>query len=591
MLLTILGIILLLCPLLLLSKFENKKLGIMYIISFSILFHLLTAIITQLLHIFTYPIILSINIIALAMISIIFYKSDIKTLKEKIKQIKIDWVLLTVIAVSIICLSFVHFNYSGQYVTINSNYQQASHMQYQSPYFSDEWYSISLVDYSLQSGKLPMGSSLMKNPFLNLEFAFHSFLSNIFMILKLNPLFYYTLLTIFFSSLICILIYLFLRENDIDKLPSGITAISALYITNGANLSGMWNLIPLNLGIISFILGMFFISKKKTNMSILTGFLTLMFYPPLVIFFLLAILVQMIYSPEKTREQKIKQLSMYTILALAVAAIISIAYILVKGTYSGFFLHLLSRLIFPQYTGEFIPQYKIYYIVPIWTLLLSIIALFSRFKDKKWILSLVCLGLIYWAVYPFTIIRVLIDYSRVVFFTSILLTILSGFGLNYLINYLETKQISEKLMKFLMIIILILFLALSMNYTKSDKWENLKAVDSNGKRIMPAAPANQYLTKEDIQIFSNITNKSFLSLPWKGLTIGVYTKNRPLSTKPGTMGISPNLYSEFMQADCTEKAKIISSKKIDYLYVPKLNCTGYSPIANSSEGLFLYKTS
>ena len=84
---TIIGLILLLCPFLLIYKFQNKKLGFAQILSFIILFQLIIAILTQMFKIFNYPTILVLNFFLLI---IIFKKTDFKALKENIKNIKID---------------------------------------------------------------------------------------------------------------------------------------------------------------------------------------------------------------------------------------------------------------------------------------------------------------------------------------------------------------------------------------------------------------------------------------------------------------------------------------------------------------------
>jgi len=61
MITTLLGLILLLVPFLLIYKFEDKKLGFAYILSFMIFFHLIVAVVTQALGIFSYIVVLGIN--------------------------------------------------------------------------------------------------------------------------------------------------------------------------------------------------------------------------------------------------------------------------------------------------------------------------------------------------------------------------------------------------------------------------------------------------------------------------------------------------------------------------------------------------
>jgi len=204
----ILGLIILLIPFLLTLKFQDRKKGF------------ITALITQFFGIFNYPIILSINILSGL---IIILKTDFKELKEKIafKKIKIDFILIFVLIVVFIELFSVHFNYTGKISDIKNPYEnlkEVKNMKYVYPYFSDEWVAVSLIKYSTETGKLPFVNPLWKNSYFpNLEFAFHSFLSEFFLILNLNPLTSYVFFAIIFGLLICFLVYFLLRFNKVGR--------------------------------------------------------------------------------------------------------------------------------------------------------------------------------------------------------------------------------------------------------------------------------------------------------------------------------------------------------------------------------------
>ena len=279
---TIIGLILLSFPFLSAINAEDKKTGILKSIAFIITIQLLIAIFTQIFGIFTYTLVLAINVIIASFILWYF----------PLKNIKIDWIFVLLLLISIASLYNVHYNYSGSYSNAETpEYQEIKNLRYPYPYFSDEWYAIALINDSIESNGTPTQNPLIKDKplFLNFEIAFHSFLSEIILLLNLNPLTDYTKIAIFTGALIIALIYAFLRIHNITPLPSAIAALSALYITNGANLPGIWNLLPLTMGVISLLLGFCFIAINEKRMSLLMAFMTLLFYPPLVIFYTAAL--------------------------------------------------------------------------------------------------------------------------------------------------------------------------------------------------------------------------------------------------------------------------------------------------------------
>ena len=96
---------------------------------------------------------------------------------------------------------------------------------------------------------------------------------------------------------------------------------------------------------------------------------------------------------------------------------------------------------------------------------------------------------------------------------------------------------------------------------------------------------------DDLRLFAEIWQKRFLSIPWKGLVIGVATDNYPLDTKPSTLTNKWFSYEEFMNLGCDNKLRIAKDYKIDYVYSGEFNCKGFELINKSSENLYLYKVS
>jgi hypothetical protein len=214
-------------------------------------------------------------------------------------------------------------------------------------------------------------------------------------------------------------------------------------------------------------------------------------------------------------------------------------------------------------------------------------------KEKKWLFSVALLGTVFWLFYSFTIKRFLIEYERVVFFTSIIVTIISGFGIEKFKDYLNQKynKIDWHFLRYLKIGIIVMFLILIPFYTRRESWKTVILTNVyNGVVSYPKAPANNYLTEDDIRIFKDIKNKRFLSLGWKGTVVSIVTENYPIVAKEGTLsaGEEKTIY-EFLQAGCDRKRSIAKKIKIDYIYLHDFDCSGFEKVDDSKEGLVLYK--
>src|SRR3989344_4780441 len=500
---TVIGLIFLLMPFLLIIRFDDKRKGFFYVLSFLIFFHLLSGIVTQFFGIFNYWIVIFINLILSVVILI---KTDYKKLIKNAKTLKIDWVLIFAIIILLIELFSVHYNYSGKIATING-VEEVRNMRYAYPYYSDEWSAVSFIKYSIEYGKLPFANPLWHNSYFpNLEFAFHSFLSGLFLLLDLNPLINYGLFALFFGILICIIVYFVLRLNNADKLPSAIAVLSIPYIVNSANLPGIWYLIPLSLGIICLLLK--FIPLWSLVFAVFGAFF-------------------MIKTP---KDFKIFDASKINILKEK----------------------------------------------EIW--------------KKSWLMAPILIGLSYWMVYSFVFWRFIIEYQRAVVATSVLIVIFSGFGINHAVNYIKKKGfVNDKVLNSVFVSILIIFLFFSFFYTQRDNWNDLKLYSNGNKIGDPAPPANNYLIEDDLRLFKNIKNSSFIAPAWKGLVIGTATRNYPLESKQSTITNAILKYNDFINSDCNSKIRLAKEYRIDYVYSSQFNCSGFNLIDKSKEGLFLYE--
>ncbi len=594
---TTIGLLLLLFPFLVIFHVRDKKLAFIYVLSFVIATHLALAVITQSFHLFIYPIILAVHS---AIALVVLFRGRLKEaylfLWTKRGILRIDWILILLLAIVFVHLFHVHYNYSGKYSVVTTpNYQEAKNMRYSHPYFADEWYAAVLAKDSLKSHSLPFSNPLIRSKpfFANFEFASHSFLAELFLLLNLDPLTDYTTLSIFFGTLICGLIYVFLSQNGVSRFPAAIAGASVLYLANGANLPGLWTLIPLTLGIISTLLGFLFIAAQKKKAAVLAAVLILLFYPPLLVFYTTALILFFIFLKGLTWKEKIMNMSGYLILSVLAGIILSLSLIFSRQSFHEIFSLLSSKVFYSALTGDFNPQFTIFHVIPLPILILSFLSMPLITRKNFWLLGVFLLGLIYWFLYSLTTLRFFIEYPRVVYFTSIMAIITAGFSLNCFVGMLEETVFFRKrknIFKYIQFGILGCFLIFLPYYTQSSEWQNFKEYNKKTNQfLVPAAPANKYLNDDDLQLFKDIDNQKFLSFPWKGTVIGIATNNYPLSTKAGTITINPRLFYEFMDADCDKKSEIAQTKSIHFVYSPEFSCPQFDFISKSSEELYLYK--
>ena len=508
-----------------------------------------------------------------------------KNLKiEKLKLRNVDWVLPLVILIAFLTLWQVHFNYTGKINFASDttvSYHQVKNMKYIYPYFSDEWYAVSLINEAIKNHSLPLTNPFTGDGFLNFEMFFHSFMAGIFLLFGLNPLTNYVLVSLFFNVLIVVLAYLFLRINEIPKLPSAISSLFLLYITSAANLPAFWTFIPANLGIIFCLLGFCFMGSVLGLTPLACGALVALFYPPLAVFYLVALAVHYFYKYPEHRPKSFK-IIICSLIFLIPALFVLYVFLAFSG-HLGFLNSVFSKIFYRSLTGNYIPQYNFYNIIPWPAILFSIIGLPYVFKNKKWLFWLFILGTIFWIFYVFSPEMFIIEYPRVVLFTSILAVIIAGFGM----KKAELKWPAFKNLEILGIIAFLIFLPF---YTQRENWQKLILVDySTGSKIYAKSPANNYLTQDDLKIFSKFDGKRFLSVPWKGTVLGVATKNYPVSIKDGTIALEQDLYFEFSAIDCGQKQKLAKNRNIDYIYSLPFSCQNFEKIDQSSEGFALYK--
>lgn len=192
----ILGLILVIAPFYSIKFFTDKKQGFVYVLFYNICFFSIVSLALQTLHIFYYWVFMPLVFIAE---SALFYFLYTKYKDFSVRNFKIDWALFVIVLISLATLYQAHYNYTGK-ISLATDGVALSHnvknMAYPYPYYSDEWDTISFINYCIGSHSLPFINPLNNSSYINFAAPFFSFLSGIVLILGLNPLLSYN----FFSN-------------------------------------------------------------------------------------------------------------------------------------------------------------------------------------------------------------------------------------------------------------------------------------------------------------------------------------------------------------------------------------------------------
>lgn len=588
------GIIVTLIPFLLIFRFKNRQQGFLYILTAVIAFHTIIAVVTQLLHIFLYPVIFGLHLaVALGVFLFIFKQKD-KFSFRNFLNFRNNWFVLAAFLIIFSNLYSVHYNYSG-YTTDYKGTQKVESANYRLPYYSDEWVGVSYVNYSINKNCLPIKNPLIDGwaheESINVFVIFFALLAELFLLINIPALIGYNILTISLGLLLCYLVYLLLRRNNIQTLPATVAVISLPYILNGANLPGLWYLIPYSGGMVMFLLTLISLSDKQIKKAIIDATLTLLIYPPFIVLIAPIFLTWLIANRKIEQRKKIK-LFLISLAALFFAAIT----IFCLQTDIEYFWTKIISYLWRMSHNLGIVSLPIWKIVPLWILPFSLVGLLVFALKKMYPLLVACLvSLIFWLFYSQSLYFLIIDYTRIVVIASWLMVIASGFGLNYLFENLKKHLPSfsnEDVQIVFKCLVLCLFFVAAFSYTSGYSWKELtlKIKNINGTlTYKPNAPASNWLVESDLELFKLIPKEQrFLAPSWKGLVIGVATNNYPLDSKDSIITNKFTSYNDFVLKNCEEKRADVKRNDIKYIYSTPFNCPDFNLIGISEEGLSLY---
>jgi hypothetical protein len=512
----------------------------------------------------------------------------------------------------------IHFNYHGPVSSINSIDYKTKFVNHL-PYYSDEWVLIGWVKYSIESKRLPLVNILDADsrPFMHFFSPFVALIGSQFLLSGLDVLDFYTTLHIIFTLLLLFSVYMLMRSYGIGFYASVISTVSVMYIANSANLSVIWHLIPYSAGVLVMIASVYFIEKSivyneggfRSNVvrenfrwSILSSLVSVLLYPPIALF-ILFLYIYIFTRSVLNKDWYIMKVLLF-LLTLSVSGLVLIVSLSQSFSLQSILDVFYGFLVRESLTIGSNPSFNILNIIYWLVIVLSSIGLILAFRKRFHIVFISIFGLIFWSAHYFYSDVFIIEYSRAVAITSIFFTILSAFALDMVF-----KSIKPYMLNILVSSILILFLSMIGKYTLDDRWSKLLlhielpkefeyikydiSPTNNRYTIMPAPLANQYLTEEDLKLFDShgLKGQRFISPPWKGLVLGVATENFPMDSKPSTVTVNMVPYLRFMNADCDSRLGMINRHKINYLYIPKIDCDFTVKVGESTEGLVLYRVS
>ncbi|NCT54403.1 hypothetical protein GW758_00385 [Candidatus Falkowbacteria bacterium] len=586
---TLFGTILLVFPFFLIFYFKNKKEGFITILVANTLLHLVISILAQFFHFFHYPIILS--LVLLTNLAIAYW-----AIKNKNKaNFKIKFNIFAFLAALIILFELfsVHYFFTGEVSTIKGN-KDVANVFYPYPYSPDDWAGVAFTTYAINNNNLPTTNPLIDGPdhynFRNIFVGFFALLAQIFLIINIQPIFGFPILAVYSGFLVCFLVYLFLKSAKVKEFPALIAALSLPWVINSSKLPGIWYLFPFIGGTIFFLAALIALNLKKNKLAIVSSLLSILLYPPLIMFIAPALLVYFL-SDKNLNWKNFLKIILSTLLGIIViAALIFLVQVdNAKDLVNLFF----ESLIRPNNEGG-ISSREIWRVIPVILLPLAFFGLSVIKKKKLWYFATpLAIGLVYWLVYSFSPKFLVIDYARTAVITAYLIIITAGFGIDELSKQILKKyEFSESTSLMIKNLIIFLFALIAIFYTRYGAWKHIKLTYETalGEVVAPFdAPANHYLHPDDLRIFQNIKNTRFLSQPWKGLVIGVATNNYPMHAKGATITNFYHPYYFFSDGNCDYKKSVAEDMNIKYVYLPKFNCPNFIFLDKSSEDIYLYK--
>jgi len=574
-----------------------KRYSIEYVVLYFLSTHILVGLLLQVFHFFTTSSVVFLHII----LGLIFLYICQKKLHKKNKTFHYQDVAIGIVIffLSFFMLSLVHSSYTGL-VSTDSGSKYVVAEEYLYPLFSDEWVAVKIIETTIQEQRLPLGDVFFGKPKFNFLFGFHSFISELHLYFNVSPLFAYTFFASFFSAITITLSWRLLRICNVSQAVAVLHALLLLLVVNGSNLPGLWYLLPWNIGFLFLVLTYIFIFQRKYLLALIGGIVSCYMYPPIIVFVTLLFIGAFIKEKRKALHLFKYIFNRYKIHYIISVIGLGLFFVIIFNEGFRDFLGAgFDHIVRPLKSASGVPPVlHPWLVLPALTMIgFLIVVSVKKIRQKNSIFLYPILGGCFlWLLYWLTVPTILIDYHRTVTMTSLQIVLLSAFGVDAFVTYLQEKigkENSKNINQIIAVLIIFaVFLFLSLSYTARGNWMYLKKYirQPNGtyQIIKPRPPVNHYLHKDDVRIFSAYKNKIFLAPSWKSLVIGVATNNTPLNTKPATFTVTTLNLQYFLNATCTEKNELVVEHAIDLIYAPEFFCDKFVKIDESAEGFLLY---
>jgi len=588
-----LGILLVIFPFLLVFSFSDRLKGILVMSVVSIGFAICVPVLTETLHIFGYASMCILYAVFDAIVFIFFLKR-----KGAISGIKIYIPFIVALAIVSYELVSVHYGYTGQVETSNG-VSTVIDDSYAYPQFSDEWVEAAIVSHAIETHSLPMTNPLAHgSPMPNLLLPFDSLIAGSFVLFGLSPISDFAILAILFGLAASVSLYIAGRCWGIGRFACTLSMLAIPFLTNSANLPGVWFLVPYIAATAPFFLMLAFLGKKDYVWATAAAFLSLVIYPPFAVFIAPTLLIGVFFELRGQLLDKMKA-SLPFLWPFAAGLLIGAILLLIKSSPS-VALSYIQNAIFHASLDPGIPSYAIWNVIPDFVFPFIIIGFISIIKRRAFSVAAgTIVGITYWIAYAYYSNVIIIEYPRIVMITSLILLLVASFGFDSFLLYFDRRlrlaypPRAVSLIKALAASATLVIFGIGVFwYPFNQKWQTFFTLIRNEYGtilIMPSLPINRYLAPRELSVWQGIHGANFTAPPWKGLVIGAATGNYPLESKPSTITVKTMPYAEFISADCAGKDALARRYSISYAYSPPFECPGFVDIKESSEGLHLYR--
>ncbi len=548
-------------------------------------FSILVALVTQTAGIFNYWNVLAFYFVGAVIALTTFWRQRLWT-RIRFSRTTLTASLFVVIAFTIVWAEFyvVHYHYSGPVATQYGTQIVASN-GYPYPFYSDEWITAGMAQFSINQHVLPAVNPLNGKPFPDLVLPFHALTADFFLLFGLSPVNDFATMAIIGGLITAALLYVLCRSLSLGRVGSLVAVLCLPFITNSGNLPGPWFFLAYSVGTWGLLIALAAAARNDKILTLLASFLALALYPQLVVFIVPLLIAVALRSGINKDFLKIVCVSGVVIL-LAAGSIITL--LLVKGLGHGLITTITADILYRGSDGGSVALYP-WDILPMFVLTLATIGFYPLFQRRRWaFVAVLTVGIAYWIYYSLTPWIFIIEYFRLVSVMAILLTVVAGAGADFLINTFRHWFREE----FWAALLVITCSFTAFFYPNQQNWQELVLTIGSGgttHALTPSAPISRFLTADDLALFHNITGARFIAPPWKGLVIGITTGNIPLQSKAAYITVNTLSYNNFMQANCSQKETIASQYGIAYAYASGFSCGAFTALGTSTENLILYR--